>query len=164
MVFQAALVDITNDTDADRLSHQSNVNSKDSNPTKPFLSNATTACKDTPSAKSDEIACDNSHHVNRSSKKLKVAKNRAIAISRNNNDLTARTLIQSLQVWQYTVHCSNFRFSICCLCPNDKEISINNGSTSTLRKHSITKHQLHELALPSKKCKRVTSSFDSNKK
>ena len=95
---------------------------------------------------------------------MKIAKNRTIAISRNNNDLTARTLIQSLQVWQYTVHCSNSRFSICCLCPNDKEISISNESTSTLGKHLITKHQLHELALPSKKRKRVTSSFDNNKK
>jgi thioredoxin-related protein len=98
---------------------------------------------------------------------LKVAKNKAVAVSRN-NDLTTTTnettSVQSSQVWQYAIRCPNSNFSTCCLCPNNKKISTNNGSTSTLRKHLIAKHQLYELAVPNNKRKRIASSIDNNKR
>ncbi|CAF3993413.1 unnamed protein product [Rotaria sordida] len=140
MVSLSVLVNLTNSTIADRLNNQNNVNSKDSNPTQSFLSNTTIACEHAPSSESDEALNDDAHYINSYNKKLKVAKNKAVAISRNSDDLTTAISAQSSQVWQYTIRCPNSNFSICCLCPNDKKISTNNGSTSTLRRHLITKH------------------------
>ncbi|CAF3679197.1 unnamed protein product [Rotaria sp. Silwood1] len=80
------------------------------------------------------------------------------------NDLTTPISAKSSQVWQYAIRCQNSNFSISCLCPNDNKISINNGWTSTLRRHLITKYQLHELTLLSNERKRISSSFSSNKR
>ncbi|CAF1675690.1 unnamed protein product [Rotaria sp. Silwood1] len=101
----------------------------------------------TPSSASGEALNDDAHYINSYNKKLKVAKNKAVALSRNNDDLTTPISAQSSQVWKYAIRCQNSNFSICCLCPNDNKISINNGWTSTLRRPLITKHQLHELTL-----------------
>ncbi|CAF1392069.1 unnamed protein product [Rotaria sp. Silwood1] len=101
----------------------------------------------TPSSASGEALNDDAHYINSYNKKLKVAKNKAVALSRNNDDLTTPISTQSSQVWQYAIRCQNSNFSICCLCPNDNKISINNGWISTLCRHLITKYQLHELTL-----------------
>ncbi|CAF1381360.1 unnamed protein product [Rotaria sp. Silwood1] len=85
-----------------------------------------------PSSASGEALNDDAHYINSYNKKLKVAKNKAVALSRNNDDLTTPISAQSSQVWQYAIRCQNSNFSICCLCPNDNKISINNGWTSTL--------------------------------
>ncbi|CAF4540658.1 unnamed protein product [Rotaria sp. Silwood2] len=166
MISKSILTDLTNCTITNRLKNENNVNSKDSNGIKSFLFNTTTTQEHDPSSESDEVLGDDAHYINNNNKKLKVAKNKAVSIS-TNNDLTTTTdettLVQSSQVWQYAIRCPNSNFSICCLCPDNKKISTNNGSTSTLRKHLIAKHQLHELALPNNKRKRIAPSISNNK-
>ncbi|CAF4738870.1 unnamed protein product, partial [Rotaria magnacalcarata] len=129
---QSILVNLTNCTIADRRND----------------SDQTVTREHVPISESDEILCDDAGRINGSRKKLKVAQDKAIAISGSNDDSTETTS----QVWQYAVRCPNSNFSICCLCPNRKKISTNNESTSTLRRHLITQHQLHELKLPNKEC------------
>ncbi|CAF5151655.1 unnamed protein product, partial [Rotaria magnacalcarata] len=151
----------------DRSENENNVNSKDSHRTQSSLSNTTTTHEHDPGSESNEVLGDDTHYINSNNKKIKVAKNKAIAISRN-NCLTTTTIettsVQSSQVWKYAIRCPNSNFSICSLCPNDKKISTNNGSTSTLRKHLISEHQLHELALPNNKRKRIDPQISNNKK
>ena len=74
------------------------------------------------------------------------------------------TMVQSSQVWQYANRCPGTSYATCCLCPDNKRISTNNGSTSTLRKHLISKHQLHDLELPPAKRKATVSSMTDEKK
>jgi hypothetical protein len=166
MVSKSILTNLTNFTITDRSNNENNANSKDLNRTKSFLSNTTTTNERDPDSESVEVL-DHDHYTKHNNKKLKVAKNKAIVIS-TNNDLpittNETTTVQSSEVWQYAIRCPNSEFSICCLCPNDKKISTNNGSTSTLRKHLITKHQLYQLALPNNKRKRSGPSIDNNKK
>ncbi|CAM2727339.1 unnamed protein product [Rotaria socialis] len=154
MISKSILIDLTNCTIADRSKNANNVNSKDSHRTQSSLSNITTTHEHDPGSESDEVLGDDTHYINNNNKKLKAAKNKATAISRNNY-LTTTTIettsVQSSQVWKYAIRCPNSNFSICSLCLNDKKVSTNNGSTSTLRKHLISEHQLHELALPNNK-------------
>ncbi|CAF2116919.1 unnamed protein product [Rotaria magnacalcarata] len=167
MISKSILIDLTNCTIGDRSENENNVNSKDSHRTQSSLSNTTTTHEHDPGSESNEVLGDDTHYINSNNKKIKVAKNKAIAISRN-NCLTTTTIettsVQSSQVWKYAIRCPNSNFSICSLCPNDKKISTNNGSTSTLRKHLISEHQLHELALPNNKRKRIDPQISNNKK
>jgi hypothetical protein len=70
----------------------------------------------------------------------------------------------SSQVWKYAIRCPNSNYATCCLCPDNKQISTNNGSTSTLRKHLISKHNIHELVLSDDKRRSTKSSLISIKK
>lgn len=163
MVSQSILTNITNFTISDQLNHGNNASNRISS----ISSNRTTTHEHDRSSESIEILDDDEHLV--SKKKLKVSKNKARMVSRNNNSLmttneTTESSAKSSQVWQYAIRCPNTEFSICCLCPNEKKISTNNGSTSTLRKHLITKHQKYELALPNNKRKRNTPSISNSKK
>ncbi|CAM2728392.1 unnamed protein product [Rotaria socialis] len=63
------------------------------------------------------------------------------------NGTNKRTSIAYSNVWKYAVRDSNPNFAICSLCKEHRRISTNNGSTSTLRKHLIIKHNLKELTL-----------------
>jgi len=79
--------------------------------------------------------------------------------------MTNETVVShSSQVWQYAIRCPNSNYSTCRLCPDNKQISTNNGSTSTLRKHLIAKHNIHELVLTNDKRKSTKSSISINKK
>ncbi|CAF2074200.1 unnamed protein product [Rotaria magnacalcarata] len=98
---QSILVNLTNCTIADRRND----------------SDQTVTREHVPISESDEILCDDAGRINGSRKKLKVAQDKAIAISGSNDDSTATTS----QVWQYAVRCPNSNFSICCLCPNRKK-------------------------------------------
>jgi hypothetical protein len=165
MVSKSILTNLTNCTISDQSNNENNFNSKGSNRRKSLLSNTTTTHEYDPSSESVEVLDDDDHYIN--NKRLKVAKNKALVIS-TNNDLSIatneKTSTQSSQVWKYAIRCPDSEFSICCLCPNEKKISTNNGSTSTLRKHLITKHQLYELALPNNKRKKTAPSINKNKK
>jgi len=115
----------------------------------------------------DDYDDDDGRYINNNNKKFKAGNGKAILTSRENvpNITTNETTsVKSSQVWQYAVRCPDSNFSRCCLCPDNKKISTNNGSTSTLRKHLIAKHQLHELALPNSKRKSIPSSISNNKK
>lgn len=57
------------------------------------------------------------------------------------------------KVWQYAIRDKNINFATCRLCSDNKRISTNNGSTSTLRRHLILKHNKYELILPASKRK-----------
>jgi hypothetical protein len=76
----------------------------------------------------------------------------------------AAAVSHSSQVWQYAIRCPNSNYSTCRLCPDNKQISTNNGSTSTLRKHLISKHNIHVLVLTNDKRKSTKSSISINKK
>ena len=71
---------------------------------------------------------------------------------------------RSSNVWQYALRNGNENFATCSLCPDNKRISTNNGSTSTLRRHLIVQHNKHELILTSKKRKHTQSTFSEIKK
>jgi hypothetical protein len=111
----------------------------------------------------NEIAESHSNNKN----KFTAARKKSILTSTENvSSITTEetTMAQSSQVWQYANRCPGTNYSTCCLCPDKKRISTNNGSTSTLRKHLISKHQLHDLALPPAKRKRTVSSITNDKK
>jgi hypothetical protein len=80
------------------------------------------------------------------------------------NETATAVVSHSSQVWQYAIRCPNSNYSTCRLCPDNKQISTNNGSTSTLRKHLIAKHNIHELVLTNDKRKSTKSSISINKK
>jgi hypothetical protein len=82
----------------------------------------------------------------------------------SSGDTDATTLSRGSNVWKYATREAGTDFSICCLCADNKRISSNNGSTSTLRKHLISVHNLHHLALPTKKNESTKSSISLNKK
>ncbi|CAF4511144.1 unnamed protein product, partial [Rotaria sp. Silwood2] len=70
-------------------------------------------------------------------------------------DTTTETkLSHSSAGWQYAVRDNHPTYAICCLCPDKKRISTNNGSTTTLRKHLISKHNKFDLILPNHERKR----------
>ncbi|CAF3826359.1 unnamed protein product [Rotaria sp. Silwood1] len=100
-------------------------------------------------------------------KKNKAAQNKAILTSEE-NVLSATTekitMPHTSLVWQYAIRCPNSNYSTCCLCPDNKQISTHNGSTSTLRKHLIAKHHIYELALPNSKRTSTASSISVNRK
>lgn len=79
-----------------------------------------------------------------------------------NTDVT--TLSCRSKVWKYAIRDADKDFSTCCLCDDNKRISTNNGSTSTLRKHLISVHNLHHLALPTKRKESTKPSISLNKK
>ena len=54
-------------------------------------------------------------------------------------------------VWQYATREENSDYAICKLCDGNKRISTNNGSTSTLREHLISKHGKIELVINGRK-------------
>jgi hypothetical protein len=163
MVSKSVLIDLTNctrGTCTNQSQNGNNVNNEDSIPTKSYSFNTTTDGHDLNSQS------DDAHYINNKNKKLKVSKDKAIAISTNYDSTTTTNETQSVQVsqvWNYAVRCSNQNFSICCLCPDQKKISTNNGSTSTLRKHLVAKHGLHELALPNNKRKRTVLPISNEK-
>jgi hypothetical protein len=100
-------------------------------------------------------------------KKFTAARKNSILISTENVSsitIDETTMAQTSQVWQYAERCPGTNYSTCCLCPDKKKISTNNGSTSTLRKHLISKHQLHDLELPPAKRKLPASSITDDKK
>ncbi|CAF3945505.1 unnamed protein product [Rotaria sp. Silwood1] len=76
-----------------------------------------------------------------------------------------KTISRASQVWRYAVRHADPNYAVCCLCKDNKRISTNNGSTSTLRKHLIFKHNMRELILPhqQRKCK-YSSTNITNKK
>ncbi|CAF3882952.1 unnamed protein product [Rotaria sp. Silwood1] len=81
------------------------------------------------------------------------------------SDTTNETkLLRSSAVWQYAVRDDNRNYATCCLCPDNKRISTNNGSTTTLRKHLIAKHNKLDLILPNSKRKHNKTLFNPIKK
>lgn len=137
MISRSILRNLTNCTIEDQSQNENNVNSKASTQTKSFLSNITTH-EHNHSSELVEVLDDDGHYINNNNKKLKVAKDKAVVTSKNNDlaiTTNETTSVQSSQVWQYAMRCPNSNFSICCLCPDNKKISTSNGSTSTLRKH-----------------------------
>ncbi|CAF1310256.1 unnamed protein product [Rotaria sordida] len=81
------------------------------------------------------------------------------------SDTTNETkLLHSSTVWQYAVREDNRNYATCCLCPDNKRISTNNGSTTTLRKHLISKHNKFDLILPNNKRKHNKTLFNPIKK
>ncbi|CAF5063478.1 unnamed protein product, partial [Rotaria sp. Silwood1] len=81
------------------------------------------------------------------------------------SDTTNETkLLHSSAVWQYAVRDDNRNYATCCLCPDNKRISTNNGSPTTLRKHLIVKHNKLDLILPNNKRKRNKTLFNPIKK
>ena len=68
------------------------------------------------------------------------------------------------EVWKYAVRENDLNYAICCLCKEYTRISTHNGSTSTLRRHLILKHNLKELILSSSKNKRAKFSIDPIRK
>ena len=89
----------------------------------------------------------------------------SISIDNVLSDKTNTTVTsRSSNVWQYALRDGNQNFATCCLCPDNKRISTNNGSTSTLRRHLIVQHNKHELILPLKKRKHIQSTFSEIKK
>jgi hypothetical protein len=71
---------------------------------------------------------------------------------------------RSSLVWRYATRCSDPRFATCDLCPSKRRISTNNGSTSTLRQHLISKHGKGELTLPGDKKRSTATAFDPERK
>ena len=64
------------------------------------------------------------------------------------NDIDTTDVEQPIQpstVWQYAVRDDNKTHAICLLC--DKEITTNNWSTSSIRRHLVKVHQKTELIL-----------------
>ncbi|CAF3969746.1 unnamed protein product, partial [Adineta steineri] len=55
--------------------------------------------------------------------------------------------VMKYSVWQYAVRDDNPNYSVCCLCSDNKRISTHNGSTTTLRKQLILKHNKADLVL-----------------
>ncbi|CAF1114440.1 unnamed protein product, partial [Didymodactylos carnosus] len=74
------------------------------------------------------------------------------------------TQFGSSLVWQYATRCIDRNYAICNLCSNDKRISTNHGSTSTLRQHLISKHGKNELMIPIDKKKDKSLPFSLEKK
>ena len=72
--------------------------------------------------------------------------------------------IRSSIVWQYATRSNDRNYAICNLCPVDKRISANNGSTSTLRRHLISKHGKTELIVHDDKTKTPSISISSQRK
>lgn len=105
-----------------------------------------------------------SQRKNKSTKRLRT--NSVLSSFENiplaHDDIT--TLSRRSTVWQYAIRNTNKNFATCNLCDDKKQISTNNGSTSTLRKHLILVHNLHHLALPSKKKENSTSTITLNRK
>ena len=168
MITKSILKNLTNCTITDRSSKQICDNAKDSNPTTSILSNTTTISEEGHRFTASEIVIgdDNDQNMNHNNKKLKISKDNAAVTSKDNySTITTNetTAVQASQVWQHAERCPNSNYSICLLCPDNKKISANNGSTSTLRKHLISKHQVHELALPNNKRKRIIASMDIKK-
>ena len=100
-------------------------------------------------------------------KRLKAAQKKSILTSTENiSSITVNetTATKPSEVWEYAIRCPDSKYSICCLCPDNKKISTNNGSTSTLRKNLISKQQLNDLELPPSKRQRVESSISIEKK
>ena len=81
MSSQSILVGLTNCAIADRSNNSNNVTRNDSNPT--------ATCEHTPNSELDEVFCDDAGRINRSRKRLKVAKDKTIAILGSNDDSTA---------------------------------------------------------------------------
>lgn len=111
---------------------------------------------------------EESHQSNNNKNNLKATRRKAIISSKtDNNSTTTRNetiLSYSSKVWQYAIRCPDSNYSICCLCSDNKKISTNNGSTSTLRKHLISKHNIHELTLPIEKRKSAKMFININRK
>ncbi|CAF1509065.1 unnamed protein product [Adineta steineri] len=161
MISKSILNNLTNFTITDRSENEASGTQKGSNPTTSLLSN-TTACGNDPRSQEDIIIIDDNGNMNHSNKKLKTSRDNATVTSKD-CDLTVTTnettVVQKSKVWQYATRCLNSNFAICLLCSNNKKISTNNGSTSTLRRHLISHHQMHELILPGDKRKRISSSI-----
>lgn len=60
-------------------------------------------------------------------------------------------------VWDFATRSEDPDYAICSLCPGNKLISTNNGSTSTLREHLISKHGKKELITGQKRKKKSES-------
>ncbi len=63
-------------------------------------------------------------------------------------------------MWKYAIRDDNPNYATCCLCSDNKRISTNNGSTTTLRKHLILKHNKNDLILPPNKRKSTKTLFN----
>lgn len=100
--------------------------------------------------------------------KFQATRLKTTSLSKEEKILCATTneavISYSSKVWQYAIRCPNSNYSTCCLCPDNKKISTHNGSTSTLRKHLITKHNIHEVALPNEKRKSIKPSISIQRK
>jgi len=113
---------------------------------------------------------DNNNKTNSkvNGKKFKDHKNKSFLSSTENilSDKTnGKQLLHQSAVWQYAVRDDdNPNYAICSLCPNNKRISTNNGSTTTLRKHLILKHDKHNLILTNNKRKRTKVLLNPIKK
>ncbi|CAF1096355.1 unnamed protein product [Adineta steineri] len=68
---------------------------------------------------------------------------------------TDSTPSYSSKIWDYAIRIPQSNYSICNLCPDERQISTNNGSTSSLRNHLINKHDIHALKLPIEKKKKI---------
>ncbi|CAF1261123.1 unnamed protein product [Rotaria magnacalcarata] len=101
------------------------------------------------------------HQHNNSNTRTTVAEPRTKVLFDKANE---KKLSRSSEVWKYAVRGHNSNYATCCLCDDHTRISTNNGSTSTLRRHLILKHNKHELVLPTAKRRRAQSSIDRIRK
>ena len=160
MMSKSMFKDLTNFTITDRSNNETSDNEKDSNPT------TTISEEDHRSVAREVVVDDDDQNMNHNNKKLKISKDNAVVTSKDTDSTTTineTTAVSASQVWQYAERCPNSNYSVCLLCPDNKKISTNNGSTSTLRKHLISKHQVHELTLSNDKRKRIIPSIDNKK-
>ncbi|CAF1424086.1 unnamed protein product [Adineta ricciae] len=166
MTSQSIFKDLSNISITNRFENKASGNGKYSNQTTSSLSNTTTTCDDHHSSQADEAVVNNGSNVNHINKKLKISKHNILVTSKD-DDLSISTnetlVVHKSKVWQYTTRCQNSNFSICLLCSDNKKISTNNGSTSTLRKHLVSKHKLYGLILSGDKRTRVASSMNDEK-
>lgn len=156
MVSVSVLKNLTNFTITDRSNNETSINEENSNPTTSILYNTTPICEEDHRSEATQIAGDddNDRNIQHNNKKLKISKD---------NDTNKTTAVYTSQVWKYAEHCQNSNYSICLLCSDNKKISTNNGSTSTLCKHLISKHQVQKLILSDNKRKRIILPMHSKK-
>jgi len=164
---------ITALTDCTIKDQSNNVNTnKDSYPTY-SLPSITTYGYDSSQALHDvrDVNHENSTNKNKSkvnnNKRFKPLQGQDILTSQENmlpSTTNQTTISYTSEVWKYAIRLPNSNYSTCCLCPDHKKISTNNGSTSTLRKHLISKHQIDQLSLQNGKRKRPISSININRK
>ncbi|CAF4131524.1 unnamed protein product, partial [Adineta steineri] len=157
MVHEIILTPLTDSTNKRQSINNNNITDK---PTQinSLSSGATTYDSDSDgeSVRIREVAHENSNNNNKTNFRFK---------ENFFSDTTNSTKpSNSSAVWQYAVRDDNPNYSICCLCPDNKRISTHNGSTTTLRKHLILKHNKADLVLSHIKRQRKKTLLNPIKK
>jgi hypothetical protein len=92
-------------------------------------------------------------------KRLKATQNHSTTLTTIGSPSEKENVVLSSRlslVWQYATRTDDPNYATCNLCSNNKRISTNNGSTSTLRQHLITKHGKTDLMVVNGK-KKISS-------